>query len=90
MTIEAAIAHCLHSGITERQVLGRCRRADVCFVRRHVMRLLHANGWSARRIGAYLHRHHATVLHALGLRGRAQRDALSATAAAPAAGEETL
>lgn len=57
-------------GISKGEVLGRSRNGLACKARAEVMRRLIEDGLSFTDVGHLMDRHHATVLHALGRRGK--------------------
>ena len=65
------VAACLEWGISEADLLGPGRSADLVDARREIAVVLRARGWRLESIGHVLHRHRTTVMSLL---ARAQRD----------------
>lgn len=56
---------CKHFKVTRAQLDGKCRKAEVVYVKIAISKLLHSKGYKIIEIADVLGLHHATVLHHL-------------------------
>jgi len=63
---EYAREEAIRMGVKPSDIFSPCREWQVVSARWAVMRRLRADGFSLPQIGAWMGRHHTTVLHAVG------------------------